>query len=91
MIGFLKSWYVFDPYMFGAVRMKLASFKSLLSSAALCLYMVPVLREVSGLVSPLGIQGEKTRVCDCATLSNRESKAGEKSEVEEQAGGETRE
>lgn len=35
--------------------------------------------------------GGKTRVCDCATLSDRESKAGEKSEVEEQAGGETRE
>lgn len=71
--------------------MKLASLKSLLSSAALCLYMAPVLSVVSGLVSLLGIQEEKVCVCDCATLSNRESRAGEKSEVEEQAGGETRE
>lgn len=73
--------------------MKLASFKSLLSSAALCLRMAPVLSVVSGLVSPLGIQGKNVCVCVCdgATLSNGESKAGEKSEVEEQAGGETRE
>lgn len=72
--------------------MKLASFKSLLSSAALCLYMAPVLSVVSGLVSLLGIQEKKKPcVCDCAALSNGESKAGKKSEVEEQAGGETRE
>lgn len=70
--------------------MKLASFPPKLSS--------PV--SLHGSCSQCGVRtgvpardtGEKKPcVCDCATLSNGESKAGEKSEVEEQAGGETRE